>query len=66
MRKTAETELQAAVALEPNNADYHAMLAQFYHGVGLRRRAQSEAARALALDPKNAAARALMANLQTS
>src|SRR4051812_18326143 len=62
-RRTAETELQAAVALEPNNALFRVMLAELYKTAGLRRRAQNEAARALAADPKNAAARALLSSL---
>ena len=64
-RRIAETELQAAVALEPNNASYHLMLAELYQRIGLRRRAESEAARALAVDPRNQAARTLLANLKS-
>ena len=63
-RRIAETELQAAVALEPNNASFHVMLGELYQRVGLRRRAEGEAARALAADPGNRAARALLASLK--
>ncbi len=62
-RRTAESELHAALALEPNNATFRMMLAELYKLAGLRRRAQNEAARALAADPKNVAARALLKSL---
>lgn len=63
-RRVAETELQAAVTLEPNNASFRVMLAELYQSIGLRRRAEGEAARALASDPGNQAARALLSNLK--
>src|SRR5262245_10139575 len=63
-RRIAETELQAALAIEPNNAAFRVMLAELYQRVGLRRRAESEAARALVADPKNQAARKLLASLK--
>lgn len=62
-RRTAESELHAALAIEPNNATFRLMLAELYRTAGLRRRAQNEAARALAADPKNEAARALLSSL---
>lgn len=62
-RRLAETELQAAVALEPQNPTFRLMLAELYQTVGLRRRAQTEAARVLAADPRNEAARTFMTNL---
>ena len=64
-RRTAETELQAALALEPNNASFRVMLAELYLQLGLRRRAEGEVERALAADPGNDAARALLANLKS-
>ncbi len=64
-RRTAETELQAALALEPDNASFRVMLAELYQQLGLRRRAEGEAARALAADPGNNAARALLSNLKS-
>lgn len=64
MRRTAETELQAALAIEPTNASYRVMLAELYQSLGLRRRAEGEAARALSVDPTNKAARALLSNLK--
>lgn len=63
-RRIAESELQAAVALEPDNPSFRVMLAELYQRVGLRRRAEGEAARALASDPGNQAARALLSSLK--
>ena len=63
-RRVAESELQAAVSLEPNNASHRVMLAELYKTVGLRRRALAELERALAMDPRNEAARALLTSLQ--
>lgn len=63
-RRIAETELQAALAIEPNNAVFRVMLAELYQRVGLRRRAETEAARALVNDPNNQAARALLSHLK--
>jgi curved DNA-binding protein CbpA len=65
-RRVAESELQTAVSLEPNNASHRVMLAEFYKAIGLRRRAQGEIERALAADPKNEAARALLASLRSN
>jgi curved DNA-binding protein CbpA len=63
-RRVAESELQAAISLEPNNASHRVMLAELYQAIGLRRRAQGEVERALAADPKNEAARALLTSLR--
>ena len=63
LRRTAETELQAALKLEPNNASFRVMLAELYQQIGLRKRAEHEAARALSADPTNKSARALLTNL---
>ncbi len=63
-RRVAESELQAAVAMEPNNSAFRVMLAELYQRVGLRRRAETEAARAVSDDPNNQAARALLSNLK--
>ncbi|HXI62144.1 MAG TPA: DnaJ domain-containing protein [Pyrinomonadaceae bacterium] len=64
-RRTAETELQAALAIEPDNASFRVMLAELYQQLGLRRRAETEVARALAVDPANHAARALLSDLKS-
>jgi curved DNA-binding protein CbpA len=63
-RRLAETELKAALAIEPDNSSFRLMLAELYEAVGLRRRAQNEATRVLAADPKNEAARTLLSNLK--
>jgi len=59
-RREAEGELQAAVKLDPQNAQYHVMLAVLYRDLGFGRRAVSEAERALAIDPHNEQARQLL------
>jgi curved DNA-binding protein CbpA len=64
-RRIAEGELQAAVALDPDNTSYRVMLAELYKALGLRRRAEGELERALAVDPKNEAARALLLSLKS-
>ena len=64
-RRMAETELQAALALEPDNTSYRVMLAELYKQLGLRRRAEGELQRALAVDPKHEAARALLLSLKS-
>jgi len=64
-RRLAETELQAALSMEPNNASFRVFLAEFYQRVGLRRRAEGEAAKAIASDPNNQAARALLTSLKS-
>jgi Tfp pilus assembly protein PilF len=63
LRRTAETEIQAALKIEPNNASFRVMLAELYQQIGLRKRAEHEAARALSADPNNKSARALLSNL---
>jgi predicted Zn-dependent protease len=64
-RRIAESELQAALAMEPNNSSFRVMLAELYQRVGLRRRAETEATRVLTNDPNNQAARALLAELKS-
>ncbi|MDQ3743154.1 MAG: hypothetical protein M3444_02110, partial [Acidobacteriota bacterium] len=63
-RRQAESELQAAIALDAGNASYHVMLAELYGEVGLRRKAEAELERALALEPAHAAARRLLEELR--
>ena len=63
-RRIAETELQAALSLEPDNTSYRVMLAELYKEVGLRRRAEGELERALTADPKNEGALALLSSLK--
>ena len=64
-RRMAETELQAALALEPDNTAYRVMLAELYKQLGLQRRAEGELQRALAVDPKHQAARTLLLSLKS-
>jgi curved DNA-binding protein CbpA len=63
-RRSAESELQAAVKLEPSNPMYRTMLAELYFDLNFHRRAQTELQRALALDPNNAKARALLRKIE--
>jgi len=62
-RRLAETELQAAIKLEPNNAEYRLMLAELYRDLGLLVRAKGEAERAVAADNNNRKARELLRSL---
>ena len=63
-QRMAETEFQAAIRLEPNNAAYHLMLAQLYYDLTFFKRARAEAARALELDPKHPDAKALLRKME--
>ncbi len=60
LRRNAEAEFKAAIALDSDNATYRVMLAELYNDLGLLRRAQSELERALALEPQNKLARRLL------
>ena len=59
-RRAAEAELNAAVKLDPKNAEYRVMLAELYRDLGLKLRAKGEAERAVAADPNNRKARELL------
>lgn len=63
-RRAAETELLAAVKLDPQNAEYRVMLAELYRDLGLKLRAKGEAERAVAADPDNRKARDLLLSLK--
>ncbi len=63
-RRAAEAELQAAIKLDPNNAEYRVMLAELYRDLGLKLRAKGEAERAVAADPNNRKARELLRALK--
>ena len=63
-RRAAETELQAAVKLDPGNAEYRMMLAQLFRDLGFSIRARGEAERAVAADPNNRKARELLRELK--
>jgi tetratricopeptide (TPR) repeat protein len=62
-QRLAETELQAAIRMEPNNTSYRLMLAQLYYELAFYRRARSEIERLLELDPNHGPARALLEKL---
>jgi predicted Zn-dependent protease len=59
-RRAAEAELNAAIKLDPKNAEYRMMLAELYKDLGLKLRAKGEAERAVAADPNNRKARELL------
>jgi len=63
-RRAAETELNAAIKLDPKNAEYRMMLAELYRDLGLKLRAKGEAERAVAADPNNRKARDLLRALK--
>ena len=63
-RRAAETELQAAIKLDPGNAEYRIMLAQLFRDLGFVIRARGEAERAVAADPNNRKARELLRELK--
>ena len=62
-RRQAESELQAAVTLDPASAVYRTMLAELYFDLNFHRRAKAELDRALALDPNHASAHSLLQKL---
>ncbi|MEP7212890.1 MAG: DnaJ domain-containing protein [Acidobacteriota bacterium] len=60
----AESEMQAAAKLEPQNAKIRLMLAQFFIDRKLKKRAEGELTRFLEIAPNNKEARALLDGLQ--
>ena len=60
----AESELQAASKLEPNNAKIRLMLVQFFLDRNLKKRAEGELLRFLDIAPNNKEARSILAGLQ--
>lgn len=65
-RRLAENEIQAAVKLDPANANFRTMLAELYFDLNFHRRAQTEVERALELDPNNTLAKELLHKLEKS
>lgn len=63
-RRAAEAELQAAIKLDPKNADYRVILAELFRDLGFSIRAKGEAERAIAVDPNNRKARDLLRELK--
>jgi curved DNA-binding protein CbpA len=65
-RHKAEGELQAAVKLDPDNAAFRIMLAEFYIEYNLLKRAEGELNRLLAIFPSNREARQLLDSLKAN
>ena len=63
-RRMAESEIQAAIRLEPSNATYRAMLAELFFDLKFGKRAEAELDRALALDRDNPVAVLLQRKMQ--
>ena len=60
----AESELQTAIRIEPQNITYRRMLAELFVKIGLFKRAEGELTRLLAIAPDDAEALALLDSLQ--
>ncbi len=60
----AESEMQAALKLDPNNPTFRIMLAEFFIQVNLPKRAEGELKRLLDVFPSNREARELLDGLQ--
>ena len=63
-RHKAESELLKAVKLDPTNADWRFMLAEFFVEVGLFKRAEGELNRLLKIFPSNEEAKTLLDSLR--
>ncbi len=63
-RHKAESEMQAAIKLDPNNAAFRIMLAEFFIKFNLVKRAEGELTRLLAICPNDREARDLLESLQ--
>lgn len=63
-RHKAESEMQLAIKLEPNNATFRILLAEFFMDFNLMKRAEGELNRLLAIFPDNREARAMLASLR--
>ncbi len=61
----AESEIQTALRMEPNNAMFRFMLAELFVNIGLKKRAESELTRLLSIAPNARDAKALLDSLQT-
>ena len=62
----AESELQTAIRLDPENVSYKLMLAEFFVQINLLTRAKGELKRLLQKSPNNAEAKKLFDSLQNS
>jgi len=63
-RHKAESELQAAISLDPDNVNYRIMLADFFIQFNLLKRAEGELTRLLASYPTNREAISMLEKLQ--
>jgi cytochrome c-type biogenesis protein CcmH/NrfG len=63
-RHKAETELQTALRLDPDNPTFRLMLAEFFVKMNLIKRAEGELTRLLAKFPSNRGARDLLESLK--
>ena len=63
-RHKAESEIQAAVRLDPNNPTFKILLAEFFIQFNLLKRAEGELVRLLAIFPSNRDAQAMLDNLR--
>ncbi len=59
-RHKAEAELQTAVKLDAENADFRLLLAEFFIQIGFPKRAEGELNRLLTIFPNNKEARGLL------
>ncbi|MEO6655346.1 MAG: DUF4388 domain-containing protein [Pyrinomonadaceae bacterium] len=64
-RHKAETEMQAALKLDPNNPTFRILLAEFFIQFNLLKRAEGELTRLLDVFPSNREARALLDTLKS-
>lgn len=64
LRYKADAEMQTAIRLEPQNATFRLIIAEFYIQFGLFRRAEGELLRLLAIYPDNKEALKLLDNLR--
>lgn len=62
-RHKAEAELQTAIKLDAENADFRLMLAEFFIQIGFPKRAEGELNRLLSIFPSNREAQALLDSL---
>jgi len=65
-RHQAEGEMQAALRIDPQNATFRLMLAEFFIDLGLKKRAEGELKRLLAIFPSNREALDLLHSLKNS
>lgn len=63
-RHKAESEMQAALKIEPNNATFRILLAEFYIKFNLPKRAEGELTRLLAIAPNNREAQNMLESLK--